>query len=246
MTDEARKHVPTGGLDDVTLEINYGGVFEKGESGLEYKGGLKEKGPVAAAKVLSPRQKVSSTTSKESNEWQDVDDNEDGSSNDQRKRKCNDAIKINDDYLLETEDDVREDELRNVEDIETSDEEWEVAINNLRKFKTHRELEAQRAAAKHNCEVPTPCENDSKYEESDLDFDTPPTANEKDNMVLSRRNKKKMVKINEHTDHRKLKWEVGMTFGAMHKFKPAVIRFALAQGYDMTFIVSDIRGGGLE
>ncbi|KAJ8420758.1 hypothetical protein Cgig2_016504 [Carnegiea gigantea] len=28
-----------GGADNVTLEINYGGVFDKGKSGLEYKGG---------------------------------------------------------------------------------------------------------------------------------------------------------------------------------------------------------------
>jgi len=30
--------VLVGGPDDVTLEIDYGGVFEKGKSGLEYKG----------------------------------------------------------------------------------------------------------------------------------------------------------------------------------------------------------------
>ncbi|KAJ8422679.1 hypothetical protein Cgig2_025368 [Carnegiea gigantea] len=39
MDDAACKDAPVGGPDDVTLEINYGGVFEKGESGLEYKGG---------------------------------------------------------------------------------------------------------------------------------------------------------------------------------------------------------------
>ncbi|KAJ8453174.1 hypothetical protein Cgig2_008058 [Carnegiea gigantea] len=39
MDDAACKDAPVGGHDDVTLEINYGGVFEKGESGLEYKGG---------------------------------------------------------------------------------------------------------------------------------------------------------------------------------------------------------------
>jgi len=58
-------------------------------------------------------------------------------------------------------------------------------------------------------------------------------------MILSRRNKKKRVKIDEHTDYEKLRWEVGMTFGTMHKFKQAVIRFALAQGYDLTFSVFD-------
>ncbi|KAJ8422246.1 hypothetical protein Cgig2_023105 [Carnegiea gigantea] len=39
MDDAACKDAPVEGLDDVTLEINYGGVFKKGESGLEYKGG---------------------------------------------------------------------------------------------------------------------------------------------------------------------------------------------------------------
>ncbi|KAJ8427440.1 hypothetical protein Cgig2_005284 [Carnegiea gigantea] len=34
MDDAACKDAPVGGPDDVTLEINYGGVFEKGENGL--------------------------------------------------------------------------------------------------------------------------------------------------------------------------------------------------------------------
>ncbi|KAJ8430596.1 hypothetical protein Cgig2_001681 [Carnegiea gigantea] len=68
----------------------------------------------------------------------------------------------------------------------------------------------------------------------------PFTTDEKDNMILSRRNKNKRVKINEHTDYKKPKWEVGMTFGTMQKFKQAMIIFALVQGYDLTFNVSDI------
>ncbi|KAJ8424568.1 hypothetical protein Cgig2_020717 [Carnegiea gigantea] len=39
MTYEARKDVPVGRPGDVTLEINYRGVSEKGKSVLEYKGG---------------------------------------------------------------------------------------------------------------------------------------------------------------------------------------------------------------
>ena len=156
----------------------------------------------------------------ESDEWEDVDDDDD-------------------DDVPETEEDVLEHDLHNVEDIETSDEDWEVANNNLRKFKEAREVEAQRAAAECRSEVRTACENDSEYEESDAELDTPPTTDEEDNMILRRRKKTKRVKIDEHTDYKKLTWEVGMTFGTMEKFKEAVIRFALAQGYDLTFSVSD-------
>ncbi|KAJ8450695.1 hypothetical protein Cgig2_021167 [Carnegiea gigantea] len=392
MTDKARKDIPVGGPDDVTLEINYGGVFEKGESSLEYKGGenrtvwpvdadmlsyfevkglaedvgftsiedvyyalktyydsldmtecartakqirayiihkmdepvvippalpscesdketytskqpknadgkrvkhvankrtsprgkaplqmlefqtqdkrhhlkaalvkahstetnspskgpvvayassQKEKGPPPATESTSPKQRIplgsaspvpTKAQQQFTNEFEDdrpdspipwdvlvggsvsgyygtkdVDCNEDASSKDKRKRKYNDAIERNDDDVLKIEDDILEDELHNVENIETSDEEWEVTINNLRKFKRHREAEAQRAAPEQNSKVPTTCGNASEYEESDADLDTPPTTNEEENMVLSRRNKKKRVKIDEHIDFKKLK-----------------------------------------
>ena len=65
-------------------------------------------------------------------------------------------------------------------------------------------------------------------------------------MTLSRRNKKKRVKIDEHADYKKLKWKVRMTYGTMHKFKQAVIRFGLAQGYDLTFSMSKSKRRGLE
>jgi len=68
--------------------------------------------------------------------------------------------------------------LHNVDDIETSDEEWKVTINNLRKFKIHKGLEARRVAAEHNSEVPTTCDNDSEHEESNAYLDTPPTTDE--------------------------------------------------------------------
>ncbi|KAJ8424369.1 hypothetical protein Cgig2_007818 [Carnegiea gigantea] len=170
----------------------------------------------------------------EFDEWEDVDYNDDASSKDQRKRKCNDAIERNDDDVLEAKDDVLEDELHNMENIETSDEE---------KFKRHKEVDAQRAAAEQNSKVTTTYGNASEYEEPDANLDTPPTTDEEDNMILSRRNKKKRVKIDEHIDYKKLKWKVGMTFGmtfgTIHKFKQAVIRFGLAQGYDLTFSESD-------
>ena len=96
-----------------------------------------------------------------------------------------------DDDVRETEEDVLEHDLHNVEDIETSDEDWEVATNNLRNFKEAREVEAQRAAAECRSEVRTGCENDSEYEESDAELDTPPTTDEEDNMILRRRKKKR-------------------------------------------------------
>ncbi|KAJ8426598.1 hypothetical protein Cgig2_013175 [Carnegiea gigantea] len=155
----------------------------------------------------------------ESDEWEDMACNEDASSKDKRKRKYNDATERNDDDVLKTKDDVLEDELHNVEDIETSDKELEVTINSLRKFKIYKELEAQRAAAEHNSEVPTTYENDSEYAELNADLNMPPITDEEDNMIQSRRNKKERVKVDEHTDYKKLRWEVGMTFGIMHEFK---------------------------
>ncbi|KAJ8426983.1 hypothetical protein Cgig2_033841 [Carnegiea gigantea] len=129
---------------------------------------MPKKGPPLAAKStsLKPRVPLGSTKTQSLKHKASNTLRKDSSSKDKRKRKCNDAIERNDDNLLEIEDDVLEDELQNVEDIETSDEEWEVAINNLRK-----------------------------------------------------RNKKKRVQIEEHTYYKKLKWEVGMTFGIMLKFK---------------------------
>jgi len=47
-------------------------------------------------------------------------------------------------------------------------------------------------------------------------------------MILSRKNEKKRVKVDKHTNYKKLTWEVGMTFGTMQKFKQDVIRLALA------------------
>ena len=41
------------------------------------------------------------------------------------------------------------------------------------------------------------------------------------------RKKEKPIKVDEHTDFKKLKWQVGMTCGTVQGFKDAISRFAI-------------------
>ena len=45
---------------------------------------------------------------------------------------------------------------------------------------------------------------------------------------------------------KKLKWQVGMRFATTQIFKEAIVRFALAQGFDLNFNISDVGRKGLQ
>ena len=45
--------------------------------------------------------------------------------------------------------------------------------------------------------------------------------------------------MDEHTDFKKFSFQVRITFETLKKFKDVVTRYALAQGYDLTFSLLD-------
>ncbi|KAJ8445998.1 hypothetical protein Cgig2_021830 [Carnegiea gigantea] len=55
------------------------------------------------------------------------------------------------------------------------------------------------------------------------------------------RKKEKPIKVDEHTDFKKLKWQVRMTFGTVQGFKDAISKFAITQGYDLKIGISNSR-----
>jgi len=45
--------------------------------------------------------------------------------------------------------------------------------------------------------------------------------------------------MDETINFKPLEWQVGMTFSSIEKFKQSVIKYALVQGYDLKFNVSN-------
>ncbi|KAJ8434100.1 hypothetical protein Cgig2_005779 [Carnegiea gigantea] len=55
------------------------------------------------------------------------------------------------------------------------------------------------------------------------------------------RKKAKPIKVDEHTNFKKLKWQIEMTFRTVQGFKDEISRFAITQGYDLKIDISDSR-----
>ncbi|KAJ8422497.1 hypothetical protein Cgig2_003507 [Carnegiea gigantea] len=91
-----------------------------------------------------------------------------------------------------------------VEDPETSDEEWAAT-------------KAKVGSSFH-----------SDYENSEAEMNTDGETDGDVPRLL--RKKEKPIKVDEHTDFKKLKWKVGMTFGIVPGFKDAISRFGITQG----------------
>ena len=55
------------------------------------------------------------------------------------------------------------------------------------------------------------------------------------------RKKERPIKVDEHIDFKKLKWQIGMTFGTIDRFKDTLSRFVITQGYDSKIGISNSR-----
>ncbi|KAL2930882.1 E3 ubiquitin-protein ligase TTC3 [Bienertia sinuspersici] len=60
-----------------------------------------------------------------------------------------------------------------------------------------------------------------------------------DHCIRTRKEKKKSVVVNSQTDFSKFKWSVGIRFANRHEFRECVVRYAVAQGRNLTWVVSD-------
>ena len=66
----------------------------------------------------------------------------------------------------------------------------------------------------------------SGYENSKAEIDIDGETDDEVPGLLKR--KERHVKVNKHTYFKKLKWQVGMTFGIVERFKDAISRFVIA------------------
>ena len=57
-------------------------------------------------------------------------------------------------------------------------------------------------------------------------METPGESDEEDNIFWMR--KQRAPRVDDNTNFKKLKWQVGMCFATVQKFKVAIVRFALA------------------
>ncbi|XP_074265461.1 uncharacterized protein LOC141587896 [Silene latifolia] len=78
---------------------------------------------------------------------------------------------------------------------------------------------------------------DSDYNESGDEVDTPGESD--DDPVPGKRKKSSVTVVNEHSDFAKLKWRVGIRFPTREFFRECLIRYAVAQGKNCSFVVSD-------
>ncbi|KAJ8424335.1 hypothetical protein Cgig2_013795 [Carnegiea gigantea] len=86
-----------------------------------------------------------------------------------------------------------------------SNDEWEVAKNRLVEFKKWREIEAERLSASQG--VKAHVEDNRKLMTMKLHRLSLTHLIEEDNKILSKRNLKKGLKVDEHTNFKKLQWE---------------------------------------
>ncbi|KAL2932963.1 Serum amyloid A protein [Bienertia sinuspersici] len=77
----------------------------------------------------------------------------------------------------------------------------------------------------------------SDYDESGDELNT--ESEGEDNEVGKRKKKRKCLVVNSSTDFSNLKWVVGIRFPNREEFKECVTRYAVAQGRNLTWVVSD-------
>ncbi|KAJ8421056.1 hypothetical protein Cgig2_009672 [Carnegiea gigantea] len=164
------------------------------------------------------------------------------------KRKINVGGGVDDDGC-ENEGDERdwdidiEDEWEaDVEDLETSDEEWAVArakvgeckeqkgsekINNTQQV-GKQDMTADKSSTSGIEQTQLGSSFHSDYETSEAEMDTDRETDGDVRRLL--RKKEKPIKVDEHTDFKKLKWQVGMTFGTVQGFKDVISSFSVSQG----------------
>ena len=79
----------------------------------------------------------------------------------------------------------------------------------------------------------------SDHEDTEVEIVTDGEPNDEVSRLLWR--KERPIKVDEDTDLKKLKWQVGVTYRTIEMFKDSISRFAIAQGYDMKINISDLR-----
>ncbi|XP_056691513.1 uncharacterized protein [Spinacia oleracea] len=77
----------------------------------------------------------------------------------------------------------------------------------------------------------------SEYEESEDEIHTPGESEDDD--FSGKRRRSKTVVVNASTDFTELRWTVGIRFPNRVEFRDCVARYAIAQGRNLTFSVSD-------
>ncbi|KAJ8441022.1 hypothetical protein Cgig2_021386 [Carnegiea gigantea] len=152
----AVEEYPTLGEDEIFLEIPYGEVFEKEEGFAHDFEHVKLDSPIPWHEVVGRDANLDfsagSEYQPESDELEFANNNEAVISNLKRNRRCDKLSSskgktVNCDAFQETEDKIDEDEIEGVGDIDTSDDEWEVAKNKLVEFNKQREVEAEVGSA---------------------------------------------------------------------------------------------------
>jgi len=132
-----------------------------------------------------------------------------------------------------------------IEDVETSGDEWQMAKEQVGEFRKQiSKISETKSTAVENETIIDEAvgggtERQSEYEDSEAKMETSDESDEEDNMFLRR--KKRAPRVDDNIDFKKLKWQVGMCFATAQKFKDAIVRFALVQSFDLKFNISDAR-----
>ncbi|KAJ8444909.1 hypothetical protein Cgig2_015255 [Carnegiea gigantea] len=143
-----------------------------------------------------------------------------------------------DEHDLDT--DIQDEWETNVEDLEISDEEWATAkakVGECKKQKGLGRTDNAEQVGKQDMAADKPATGGieqthlgSKFHsdykisaEMDIDGET------NEDVLRLLRKKEKSIKVDKHTNFKKLKWQAGMTFGTVQGFKDAISSFAIAQ-----------------
>ncbi|KAJ8437788.1 hypothetical protein Cgig2_013707 [Carnegiea gigantea] len=148
------------------------------------------------------------------------------------KRKIN-----NDDDKHDLDTNIQAEWETNVEDLETSDKEWAATRAKVGECKKQnglgridnaeqvgkQDMTVDKSATSSIEQIQLGLSFHSDYESSEAEMDTDRETDDDVSKLL--RKKEKPINVDEHTDFKKLKWQVGMTFKTVQGFNDAILRF---------------------
>ncbi|KAH9625142.1 hypothetical protein KSS87_015101 [Heliosperma pusillum] len=150
-------------------------------------------------------------------------------------------------YVAALESDISEVEEDNFDDDSVDDDELKEVRGkqkewNAKALAVAHQLQLEAASGKLSGQRPlvTNITNDtyiSDYDNSDDEVHTPGNSDEES--IPGQRVTTNVPVVNQNTDFAKLKWCVGIKFPNTDTFRDCVIRYAVAQGRDLTFDISD-------
>ena len=141
------------------------------------------------------------------------------------------------DEASKTEDgDERERSYARDDDTKTSYKEWATIEARVHEFQMQKN-EAPKTRTTETQPAAITCGMENEYKNFERKMDNPIESGDEGTKL--QRKIERVVRVGVNIDVKKFKWQVGQTFGTVAKFKYAIVRFALTQGFDLKIGVYD-------